>query len=318
MITLQIFNKGIVYEPCVEDSIEWELERKSVPGKLSFTVVKDDIINFVEGNAVKLTVDGINVFYGFIFKKKRDKYHNIKVTAYDQLRYFKNKDTYVYSNKTASELLKILAKDFNLKVGSVDDTVYKIASKIEDNKTLFDIIQNALDETLQTKNKMYVLFDDFGKLALKNIENMKTNFIVDGDVAEDFDYETSIDGETYNKIKLIYENEDVGTRDVYISKDSKNINVWGVLQYYETVDTVEGIKARTDSLLKLYNKKTRNLSVKKVLGSLEIRAGSSVIVNLEVGDIKVKSYMIVEKVKHSFSDEHHFMDLTLMSGDFSG
>ena len=108
MIELLIQNGKTIYFPSVQDGIQLELERKNVPGKLTFSVVKDDLINFTEGNAVSLKVDGKGVFYGFVFSKQRDKGNTIKVVAYDQLRYLKNKDTYVYSNKTALLAAKCL------------------------------------------------------------------------------------------------------------------------------------------------------------------------------------------------------------------
>ena len=89
------------YIPIVEEGIEWSTERRSTPGKLTFSLVKDEVINFQEGAAVRLKVDGKPVFFGFVFTKKRDKNQIITVTAYDQLRYLNNKDTYVYENKTA-------------------------------------------------------------------------------------------------------------------------------------------------------------------------------------------------------------------------
>ncbi|MFR8334419.1 MAG: hypothetical protein ACLU9S_20410 [Oscillospiraceae bacterium] len=73
----------------------------------------------------------------------------IQITVYDQLYYLKNKDTYVYSGKTATAVLRMIAEDFQLNVGSLEDTGYVIGSRVEDNHTLFDIIQNALDETLK-------------------------------------------------------------------------------------------------------------------------------------------------------------------------
>jgi hypothetical protein len=158
LIELLIQNENKVYQPVVEEGITWETERKGQPGKLTFSVVKDSIINFQEGNAVSLKVDGVKVFYGFVFKKERDKGNLINVTAYDQLRYFKNKDTYVYVNKTAGELIEMIAADFNLNTGTLEDTGFKIVSRVEDNKSLFDIVQNALDLTLQSKtNCMFYL-----------------------------------------------------------------------------------------------------------------------------------------------------------------
>ena len=66
-----------------------------------------------------MKVNGKNVFYGFVFIKKRDKDGIISVTAYDQLRYLKNKDTYVYTNKTAGEFIQMVASDFNMQTGTI-------------------------------------------------------------------------------------------------------------------------------------------------------------------------------------------------------
>lgn len=91
---LFIQHGGTIYEPAVLEGIVWSTERQKQPGKLTFKVVKDAKLNFAEGDAVRLRINGKNVFYGFVFKKQRDKEKTISVTAYDQLRYLKNKDTY--------------------------------------------------------------------------------------------------------------------------------------------------------------------------------------------------------------------------------
>lgn len=305
-----------VYQPIVTGEIQWQTERKGKAGSLTFKVVKDSTINFTEGDAVRLKADEKNVFYGFVFQKKRDKEGIITVTAYDQLRYLKNKDTYVYSNKTASEVVQMLAKDFNLQCGTLEDTKFKIESRVEDNQTLFDIIQNALDLTLQNKKEMYVLYDDFGKLTLKNIGNMKVGILIDEDTGENFDYSSSIDGETYNKIKLVYENEESGKREIYIAQDSSHINQWGVLQYFETIDEKTNGKAKADALLSLYNQKTRKLTIKGAFGDVRVKAGTLVAVSLNLGDIVANSFLLVEQAKHSFSESFYTMDLTLRGGEF--
>ena len=263
------------------------------------------------------------VFFGFVFTKKRDREGIISVTAYDQLRYLNNKDTYVYENKTASQFVKMLAADFSLNVGTLEDTKYVIASRVEDNTSLFDMIENALDLTLQNTKQMFVLYDDFGKLTLKNIASMKvgegnTFLMIDEETGENFDYSSSIDDNTYNKIKLTYDNEDTGKREVYIAQDSSHMNAWGVLQHYDTLQKGENGQAKADALLKLYNSKTRNLKITNAIGDTRVRAGSMVIVNLGLGDMNMKNFMLVEKVTHTFKLDQHFMDLTLRGGEFVG
>lgn len=317
-IDLIIQNGSTVYYPIIEEGITLEWGRKGTPGKLKFSCIKDDVLSFQEGNPVKLSVDGTDIFYGFVFEKSRSGRtpYLIEVTAYDQLRYFKNKDTYVYSNKKANEVIKMIAEDFGLKTGKLEDTEHVIESRTEDNATLFDIAQNALDETLQAKTKLFVLYDNVGKLTLQNIENMKLNLCIDMDTAGNYSYSSSIDRQTYNQIKITFENKKSGKREVFIAKDSANINKWGLLQYTDKVEIATNGAAKAEALLKLYNTKTRSLSISDALGDTRVRAGSSVIVKLGLGDINIQSYLLVEKVTHKFKQNQHLMDLKLRGGTF--
>ncbi len=305
-----------VQAPILKDKIQWETQRKGSPGKLTFTCIKAPGLSFQEGDAVRFRYDGKDVFFGYVFTKQRDKEHHIKVTAYDQLRYFKNKDTIIYYNKTASELLKMLAADNRLQLGTVEDTGWKIEKRNESDATLFDILQTALDITLRSKQKIYVLYDDFGKICLLDMETMTLDILINGENTENFDYTTSIDKDTFNRVKLYHDNSETGKREIYIAQSGADMNQWGILQYCESVSN-EGVdmKSKTDTLLKLYNRKTRNLTVKKIIGDIRARAGMRVAVDLGLGDINLKSYLIIEKAVHTFESGRHTMDLTLAGGE---
>ena len=140
--------------------------------------------------------------------------------------------------------------------------------------------------------------------------------MIDEETGENFEYTSSIDNDTYNKIKLAYDNEETGKREVYIAQDSSHMNAWGVLQYFDTLQKGENGQAKADALLKLYNSKTRNLKITNAVGDTRVRAGSMIVVNLNLGDVNVKNFMLVEKVKHTFKLDEHFMDLTLRGGEF--
>ena len=313
---LLIENDRRVYQPCVIESASWVTERKGTPGKLAFTVVKDEVLNFTEGNPVRLVVNGQKLFHGFVFTKKRDKQQQISVIAYDQLFYLTNEDTYTYTDKTVGEIIKMIADDFRLNVGTIEDTTYKIASGAEDNATLFDVIFQALEYELTNKRQMYILYDDFGKLTLKSLADMKVGLIIDEETGENFEYSSSIADQTHNRIKLSYENEETGKRDIYVVQDGDNINRWGVLQYFDKLKEGENGEAKAAALLNLYNAKTRSLKIKNAFGDVRVRAGSMVIVKLALGDVTVQNYMLVEKCAHTFGNNEHFMDLTLRGGEF--
>ncbi|MGE7791266.1 XkdQ/YqbQ family protein [Lysinibacillus sp. NPDC096259] len=260
--------------------------------------------------------DGHKIFFGFVFTKKRNNNRIISVTCYDQLRYFKNKDTYVYANKTAAQVLQMIAEDFRLKTGIVANTKHVIASRVEDNQELFTIMENALSDTTLNTGDLYVLYDDYGSLNLRNIKMLKSDLLIDEDSGESFEYTTSIDENTYNKIKLVRENKETKKREIYIAQDSSKINEWGVLQLTEKLDENGNGKAKADGMLKLYNQKSRKLHINKVFGDPTIRGGSQVAVQMYLGDLTVANFMMVETVKHTFNDSDHRMDLNLIGGDF--
>ena len=247
---LLIQNNKNVFSPILLDGIEYTTQRAGTPSKLTFSVLQDGKLKVSEGSAVSLRWGGQNVFYGYVFSIKSSNENALTITAYDQTRYLKNKETKVYENKTASRVISEVLSDFaSFKVGSLEDTGYVIKSRVEDNQTLFDIIQNALDESLTNTKKMYVLYDDYGKITLRSLDNMVVGIVVDADTAESYDYTSSIDEQTYNRIKLYYDNEETGQRDVYIAQDSAKMAEWGYLQYTDALKEGEDGKSKADALL---------------------------------------------------------------------
>ncbi len=309
------------YQPAVQEGIEWSTERKNTPGKLVFKVIKDDILDFSEGSPVRMRVDGDNIFFGFVFKQQRSKDGIITVTAYDQLRYLKNKDTKVYEDKTATQFIQMVADEYALTAGTLEDTKYIIESRVEENTSLFEMIANALDLTLTNTKQMYVLYDDFGKLTLKSLASMDVGvpgayLMIDEETGENYDYTSSIDDNTYNQIKLTYDNEETGIRDVFMAKSTENINKWGILQYFETLQKGENGQEKANALLELYNQKTRSLQITNAIGDNRVRAGSMIFIHLALGDVKIKNRMLVEKCRHLYKEGEHWMDLTLRGGEF--
>lgn len=315
------------YLPSVIEGIKWTTERKGSPGILTFSVYSDETFVFEEGNVVSFRYDQENVFKGFVFTKKRTKEGTIEVTAYDQLRYLKNKDTYTYENKKASEVIKKLAADFNLRTGVIADTGYVIPSRDEDNQTLFDMIITALNLTFDMKAKIYTLYDDFGRLTLKSMEDMTIDLLICDESGEDYDYTSSIDSNTYNKIKLTYDNEKTQKREVFVVQNSDNMDKWGTLQYYEVVSTdskktIEEIRSAANIMAEVmltnFNRKSQSLTFKNLFGDTRARAGASVYVSMNLGDVLLKNYMIINKATHVYNKDTHFMDLELIGGGIFG
>lgn len=307
---LTIQHGNVLYEPPVEEGVQIEWERTGSPGKLTFKVLKVEGLNFTEGDPVCFYYGDKSVFMGYVFKKSRDKAQRIEVTCYDQIRYLKNKYTYVFENKTATQIIKALCNDFNLHTGSMDNTNYVIPAIAEENISALDIVLDVLEETLLNTGNMFVLYDDFGKLQVKNCANMISGTLICETTAENFDYSSSIDDETYNNIVLYYKGDD-GAIQLFTASSATNVKQWGTLRYFEEVKTPTIGQNKANALLKLYNKKTRELSVKGAFGDVTVRGGTLIPVKMNLGDTNVNNYMLVEKVTHTFNKDNYTMDLTL-------
>lgn len=317
-VHLYIQNGQTVYEPVVAGSISWETKRSGQPGKCSFTLIPDGRLQIQEGNAVRLDVGGTPVFFGFIFERSWGNDGEVKVTAYDQLRYLKNKDSYNYTDKTAGEVIQMIAADFNLMTGELEDTGHKIPFRNEKDKTLFDIILTALDLTMMATGKIFVLYDDAGKMTLKNVENMKLKVTINDSTAQDYSYKISIDGDTYNQIKLYYDDSQSGKREVFLTKHTENINKWGVLQLSESVDQGADGQRIAETYLTQYNQPVKSLAVKDAFGDIRVRAGCLIPVILDVWDMKLENYLLIESVTHRIDEGVHTMDLNLKGVNIFG
>lgn len=309
---LTIQHEGRVFSPPVKDGVKIEWERKGSPGKLTFTTIKTDTtsMGFEEGDPVCFYYDDKPVFMGYVFIKKRDRENFIEVTCYDQIRYLKNKYTYLFENKTATQIISALCNDFNLKTGEMDNTGYVIPVIAEENKAALDIILDVLEETLLNTGNMYVIYDDFGELKVKNAANMISSTLICENTAENFDYSSNIDDSTYNSIVLYYK-EDDNKIQLYTASDSGKIDQWGTLRYFEEVKNKTIAQNKANSLLKLYCRKSRELTITGAFGDVSVRGGTLIPVKLYLGDISANNYMQVEKVTHTFENDHYTMDLTL-------
>lgn len=317
MYELIIQHGGTIYVPPAAEEIRVQSERMLSPDSMEFRFV-DTGITIAEGDPVRFKDGEYGVFYGFIFKIRRDRGNLVQVTAYDQIRYLKNKDFISYRDKTAGEVVSMLADGYGMRKGKIADTGWKIAYRVEDNKTLLDVIGTALDLTLQNTGDLYLFYDSFGALTLSHLGDMYVPIVIDEETGQNYTYESSIDSDTYNCVKLIYNNEKTGGKEIFTSQDNAKIDEWGILQYVDTLKEGENGQAKADALLQLYHKPTKTLTIKDACGDSRVRGGSLVVVNLDLGERKLENLMLVEKCTHRYGESKHTMDLTLAGGDFSG
>ena len=317
-IDLKITQGDKIFMPLVEDEILLHLEKTDVPGKLTFSCIANGTLFFEEGAAVSLIVDEKPMFYGFVFEKVTDKNKIISVTAYDQIRYLVlNKYSYLFEDKRADEMIRMIADDYALKTDpDIVSTEFPIPSHLCKKKTLLDIIQDALNITFDETGIEYIMYDNFGKLALGNANTMKSDILITETTAEDFEYISSIDRNTYNNIILIKESS-VNAKIAEASDDETTAK-YGVLRLVEEVkDNTETLQTRANALLSVYNHPTRKLSFEGVHGDVNLIAGCLLSCSLNTGEVQINQVMKVNSVTHRFTNARHSMDITVEGGEFS-
>ena len=299
-------------------SIETTIE--SQPGKCTMQVLNVDGLLLSKGSKVIIRCNDKPIFQGFIFVTTYNNSGIISVILYDSLRYLKNVAAYVLSGKTAEQIFTELCEDFNVQHRIVDNCTWEVSKRIHDNKTIYDIIRFGLDECLIFTNQWFILRDNVGTVELVNLNSLKTNYYI-GDLSAltDYTYESSIDSDTYNQIKLVRENKDTANRDVYIVKDSNNIKKWGLLQYYEPVDesmTYEQIEKKASDLLRVKNRETRKMTLNIQGAIFDLRAGNGIIVDiseLKNTGFKGKQDFVISKCTHNIEENNETMQIEILN-----
>ncbi len=320
-IFLLIDGDDKIYKPYIVGDIKVTRERTGAPSKMTFSYVDIDGMNISEGNAVAFRFRNNKVFFGYIFALNSDSdKEQISVTCYDQLRYFKNKDSFVYSAKYSDMLSNNICKKYGFKTGIIEDTGYKIPTRLEDG-SLFDICAQAENSTHLSSGSRFVLFDDFGSICLRNMKNLILPLLIDKDTTGKWILKRTIDSNVYNRIVIKKDNNETGERELYIANDSETQKKWGVLTLEEDAEDDAGaseMKSKAKSMLKYYNRLNQTFNVEKCIGDCRVRGGSSLLVAFDLRNgRKIQNLMIVDKVEHTFSDNYHFMDMNLYGGDYS-
>lgn len=300
----------------IAGSVKHETQWNDGAGKLTFEYPVQYGKRYANGSVVTFQYNGANIFYGWLFSTKQTN-KKYTCTCYDQLRYFKGSNSLWRSSpklQTLSEWVNAVALDCGdrVRLGTIESTEYKLGKYQFDNKTRLDMVYTSIQDNLVGNGYWYVFRDEFGALCLRDIYNLRLPIVIgDASLAKDFDYEKSIDDDTYNFVKVAKDDSDKGVRNVYISQDSANIAKWGKLMIYDKVsadlnDTQ--LANRANRLLSIKNRETETLSI-ECMGDSRIFAGNSIRVIISAAGLD--KWAVVDTCTHEFKKDSHTMKLDL-------
>lgn len=300
------------YAPIVE-KVTYTTNRKLSAGELNFSYIQKSPLNMTEGAKVQFYVNGKGIFEGYVFTIEQDRQGMVEVTAYDQLRYLKTNESYSFIGKKLGEIIQQIATDMQLQAGVLEDTGYVIPMLTKEDTQCLDTIDYALGLTQYNTGKIYSVFDDFGKISLRESGTMLSAEIIGNrSLLTDYTFKSDIDSDTYNQIKLVRPNKETGQGDTYIFNDTSTIKQWGLLQKYEKVDenlNEAQISQQGNIMMAYYDRVLKDLSV-DCIGVPGLRAGGMVTIRIkDIPELKNGYRLVIDKAKHVFTNGEHTMSL---------
>lgn len=299
--------------------IKWSGRKGSSSRKLEATLIDDDAydnaragIDVEKGHQCIFSFDGEELFRGIIMSQGQTQKKQLTFKAYDNGIYLaNNKDTFTYTNKTATEIFKDICTRFGLPYSSVAQTTYKVPELAKPKTTAFDAICDALSQDYRSTGIRHYIDSQKGSLRLlTRRENILQWVLEVGQNIISYNSNVSIE-KVKTRIKLL---SDEGT----VLAEKKNTTLEkaiGIMQDIdepdETLNSAQ-LQELVSSMLDESSTSERTLKL-TVLGLPDVISGLGVYVIIPALDISRTFY--VDEDSHTFKDNHHTMSLTLNHAD---
>lgn len=180
----------------------------------------------------------------------------------------------------------------------------------------------AKESEMKERKPVFLAYDDKGLLVVKELNDMITDILIDSTQVGDYEYTSSIEN-TFTQVLVVREAKATEngqetkkfwrTGAAYAKNETQK---WGVLQKVfkpddKKTNAIEYAKNLLDSLAR----KTHTLRLKDCLGHTEIRPGSGIWLNFNIGDQIINELVYVQAVTHKFNNNKHLMDMDIIYFD---
>jgi len=312
--------------------LQWVTTLGGQPGRLTFTLQNDpkNQLQIAAGDRIALYIRDVGKFKGYVFTRGIDAKGTIKVTCYDQLRYWKNADTRYVETGTATDRFFRMCEEFgmgeNTETGAPASYQIKAVAKTllnqdyYENETLYSILDDAIIQTNiaeALEGRRYIVRDVFGVLTFTELKKEHTGIVLgDNSAVTGYTYEVDIDRDTYNHIKVVRTNNLAAS---VVIRDPLNVKKWGKLQYLYQVDQEQAnptvMEDIARKLLDWKNSEKKKLKL-NVMGTMtnddkvdmtELQAGSGF--RLRIEDLGIEEDFWITAATHNFAADVHTLDL---------
>ena len=297
-------------------SIRWRGRKGASARTLEVTFLDDDgyrrdrsELDVEKGHSVIFYWKGKELFRGLFVNQGQTRRKTLTAKAYDIGIYLaNNKDTFCYTNKTATDIFLDVCGRFGIPTYEVADTGYIIPELPKPKTTGWDVVIDALSLTYKATGIRYYIAA-YGE-ALSLLERRKNilQWVV----------ETGVNLANYSYNKSI---ERVRTRIVLLSAEGEVLaqaqneeleEKIGIFQDVIRIDDEmnEGqLEELVNSTLAENNQATQALGLDNILGQVDVISGRGVFV--VVKPLCISKTFYVDADTHLFDKRHHSMSLKL-------
>lgn len=314
-MTLLVIKDGATYDmtPLVEN-VTWSGRKSSAPRSLDFSLLDSDRyghnrsgVDVERGQQCAFYWNGEELFRGVIMRQEQSQKRTATYKAYDNAIYLaNNEDTFVYKQKTATQIFNDICRRFSLS-GNAVNTGYVINDMTKPNTTCIDVIWAALAKTYRATGRRYYVISQKGVLNLiARADNLVQWVIEEGVNATGYSMTKSIEN-VRTRVKIYSD----GNTELAMASDPALEARIGVLQKTESSsEKNDKAKAKTtaQSVLENLKKPEESFSI-EALGIPYVYSGVAVWINVPF--LGVSRTFYVDEDSHEFKMNVHTMKLTL-------
>lgn len=299
------------------ESVKWSGRIGSAARSISVSMIDDDgygharsEIDVEKGHQCIFLWKGKELFRGMFMQQENSDSKVMTATAYDTGIYLaNNKDTFNYTDTTASDIFVDVCKRFGIPYGSVADTSYRIPELPKPRTTGYDVICDALSLTYKaTGIRYYPLCVGSEMRLLERRQNILQWVIENKANLSDYSQTKSIE-KVKTRMKLLSKEGEV----VAEASDAELEKKIGIFQDVSNADdemNTAQLNELVNTMLDENNKPERSLNV-TALGIDDVVTGMGVFIIIK--ELGISHTYYVEQDDHTFQGNYHSMKLRLVA-----
>lgn len=310
--------KGYDVSNCFEKII-WGGRKGAAPRNVKITLLDDDgemhnrvSVDCEEGDQCVMHEDGRELFRGIIVNHTQTEKKRLVITAYDNAYYLaNNKDSFCYSEKTATYIFNDCITRLGMSVGTAVDTEYIIPELPKAKTTFYDVMLDALSMTYKATGLRYYIASSQGNLnLLRRSENTLQWVLEVGANITGYTYVKSIAG-IKTRVRLLSKEDAVVYEEVNAELEEK-IGTFMDVQSVDDDYNEAQMKELVESVFLEKGMLKRTLKVSGIGISDAVAGGCVYIIIPHLG---ISRTFYIDEDSHTFNRNSHTMTLTLNFAD---